>query len=33
MYSNSFLTTLMNAMGIQGDTFGEVSAAPLPNMT
>jgi hypothetical protein len=33
LYSNSFLITLMNAMGIEGDTFGEVTAAPLPDMT
>ena len=28
--SNSFLITLMNLMGIAGDTFGDVTAPPLP---
>lgn len=31
--SNSFLVTLMNAMGIAGDSFGNVTASPLPNVT
>lgn len=31
--SNSFLISVMNAMGVAGDTFGSVAAPPLPDLT